>query len=62
MLKNWSREYSSQYIIKFLSFMFIYYVINFDIVSSFLFFRNLYLESIDLFQVLINKILFPLKN
>ena len=34
MLKNWSRRYSSHYIIKFVDFMLIYYAINVDIVSS----------------------------
>ena len=37
ILKNWNRRYSSYYIIKFIGFMSIYYAINLDIVSSFLF-------------------------
>ena len=37
ILKNWNRRCSSYYIIKFISFMSIYYAINLDIVSSFLF-------------------------
>ena len=48
MLKNWSRRYSSHYIIKFVNFMSIYYVINLDIVSSYMIFIYLYLGSIDL--------------
>ena len=43
MLKNWSRKYSSYYIIKFISFIPIYYGINLDIVSSFMVFSNLYI-------------------
>ena len=48
MLKNWSRRFSSHYIIKFVGFMPIYYAINLDIVSLFTVFSNLYLRSIDL--------------
>ena len=48
MLKNLSSRFSSYYIIKFVSFMPIYYAINLDIVSSFTVFSNLYLRSIDL--------------
>ena len=51
MLKNWSRRYYSHYIIKFVSFMLIYYAINLDIVSFYKVFSYLYLESIDLLQV-----------
>ena len=40
MLKNWSRKYSSYYIIKFISFIPIYYGINLDIVLSFMVFSN----------------------
>ena len=36
MLKNWSKKYSSYYIIKFISFIPIYYDINLDIVLSFM--------------------------
>ena len=39
------------YIIKFIGFILIYYVINLNIVSSFMIFNNLYLESIDLLQI-----------
>ena len=59
MLKNWSHGYSSHYIIKFIGFILIYYVINLNIVSSFMIFSNLYIywiysiyckfESIKLF-------------
>ena len=35
ILKNWSRIYSSRYIIKFIRFISIYYIINFDIVLFF---------------------------
>ena len=64
MLKNLSRRYYSHYIIKFVSFMLIYYVININIiympiyyaikmniVSIFMVFSNLYIGSIDLLQV-----------
>ena len=37
ILKNCNRRCSSHYVIKFISFMSIYYAINLDIVSSFLF-------------------------
>ena len=47
MLKNWSRRYSNHYIIKFIGFILIYYAINLNIVSSFMIFSYLYLESID---------------
>ena len=47
ILKNRSPKYSRHYIIKFICFISIYYVINFDIVSSFIT-SNLYLEFIDL--------------
>ena len=58
MLKNWSRRYSSRYIIKFVGFMPIYYAINMNIVSSCLVFNDLYLGSINLLQVRINNIIF----
>ena len=51
MLKNLNNIYSSHYIIKFVDFMSIYYVMNLNIVSLFMVFRNLYLGSIDLLQV-----------
>ena len=51
MLKNRSRNYSSQYIIKFLGFMPIYYDINLHIVSSCMIFSYVYLRSIDLLQI-----------
>ena len=51
MLKNLSHRYSSHYIIKFIGFMPIYYVINMNIVSSYMIFSYLYLESLDLLQV-----------
>ena len=54
ILKKLSRRYFSHYIIKFIVFILIYYVINLNIVSSFMFFNNLYLGSINLMQVLIN--------
>ena len=44
MLKNWKHRYSSQYIIKFVGFMSIYYAINLDIVSSCMVFSYLYLD------------------
>ena len=50
-LKNWSRRYSSYYIIKFVGFMLIYHAININVVSSFMVFSNLYFGSIDLLQV-----------
>ena len=34
VLKNWSCRYSSNYIIKFIDFMLIYYAVNVNIVSS----------------------------
>ena len=43
MLKNWSQKYSSYCIIKFISFIPIYYGINLDIVLSFMVFSNLYI-------------------
>ena len=46
ILKNWSPRYSSNYIIKFVGFMSIYYVINLNIVSSYIVFSYLYLRSI----------------
>ena len=51
MLKNLNHIYFSHYIIKFVDFMSIYYVMNLNIVSLFMVFRNLYLGSIDLLQV-----------
>ena len=51
MLKNWSCSYSSQYFIKFAGFMPISYAINLNIVSSYMIFSYLYLESIDLLQL-----------
>ena len=51
ILKNLNHIYSSHYIIKFVDFMSIYYVMNLNIVSLFMVFRNLYLESINLLQV-----------
>ena len=51
MLKNWSRRYSSHYIIKIIGFMQFYYAINLGIVSSCIVFSYLYLEFIDLLQV-----------
>ena len=51
MLKNLNHINSSHYIIKFVDFMSIYYVMNLNIVSLFMVFRNLYLRSIDLLQI-----------
>ena len=51
MLKNLNRRYSCHHIIKFIGFISIYYVINLDIVSSFMIFSNLYFGSINLLQV-----------
>ena len=51
MLNNWSRRYSSHYIIKFVGFILIYYTINLDIVSSCMVFNYLYFQYIDLLQV-----------
>ena len=59
MLKNWGCKYSSYYIIKFIDFIPIYYAINLYIVSSFMFFTNLYFRSIDIMQVSIKDIIFP---
>ena len=39
MLKNWSCRYSSRYFIKFVAFMPIYYVINLDVVLSYMVFN-----------------------
>ena len=47
ILKNGSRGYFSHYIIKIIGFMSIYFVINLDIVSLFMVFSNLNLESIN---------------
>ena len=55
MLKNLSRRYSNYYIIKFISFILIYYGINLDIISSFMVFNNLYIPYIDLFIASLNK-------
>ena len=62
MFKNMSRKYYSHYIIKIVGFMPIYYTINIVIVSSCMVFSYLYFRSIDLLQVLINNIIFYLKN
>ena len=62
MLKNWNHEYSNHYIIKFIDFISIYYAINLNINLSFMVFSNLYIRSIDLLQVSINKIIFCLKK
>ena len=43
ILKNKYRRYSNHYIVKFVSFMPIYYAINLDIVSCFMVFSNFYL-------------------
>ena len=51
MLKNWSFRYFNHFIIKFVGFMLIYYIINLDIISSFIVFSNLCIEYIDLLQV-----------
>ena len=51
ILKNWSFKYFNHFIIKFIGFMLIYYIINLDIISSFIVFSNLYIEYIDLLQV-----------
>ena len=51
ILKNLNHIYYSHYIIKFIDFMFIYYVMNLNIVSLFMIFNNLYLGYIDLLQV-----------
>ena len=42
--------------------MSIYYAINLDIVLSYVVFNYLYLESIDVLQVLINNIIFSFKK
>ena len=47
MLKK-SYRYSSNYFIKFIGFMSIYYAINLDIFSLYMVFNYLYLGSIDL--------------
>ena len=49
-VKELGYKYSSNYFIKFLDFMSIYYAINLDIVSSCMIFSYLYLGSIDLLQ------------
>ena len=46
MLKNWSRRYSSRYIIKFVGFMLNYYVINLNIVLSCMIFSYLYILQV----------------
>ena len=51
ILKNWSRRYSSHYIIKFVGFIPIYFAIKLNIISSCMIFSYLYLGFIDLFQV-----------
>ena len=48
MLNNWSHIYFNYYIIKFISFIPIYYVINLDVVLSCMIFNYLYLRFIDL--------------
>ena len=55
MLKNLSQRYFSYYIIKFISFILIYYDINLNIVSSFMVFSNLYIRYIDLPITSLNK-------
>ena len=50
MLKNWNRRYSSYYIIKFVVFIPIYYVINLNIVSSYMVSSYLYLGFASLNQ------------
>ena len=57
-----SRRYFIHYIIKFISFMSIYYDINSDIVLFFIIFSNLYIGFIDQLQVCINQIIFPFKK
>ena len=49
ILQNWSCRYSSHYFIKFVGFIWIYYIINLNIVSSYMILSYLYLRSIDLF-------------
>ena len=51
MLKNWSLRYYSHYIIKFVTFITIYYVINLNTTSFYMVFNNLCFGSIDLLQV-----------
>ena len=46
MLKNLRRRYFNHYIIKFISFIPIYYTINLNIVSSCMIFNYLYLISV----------------
>ena len=48
ILKNYSRKYSSYYIIKFIGFMLIYYAINLNIFFIYMIFIYLYLRSIYL--------------
>ena len=48
ILKNWNRKYSNHYIIKFVSFISIYYAINLNIVLSCMIFTYLYIGSIAL--------------
>ena len=57
ILNNWNLRYSSNYIIKFVRFIPIYYTINLNIILSFIVFSNLYIGSIDLLKVWINKII-----
>ena len=52
MLKNRNNKHSSNYIIKFVSFMPVYYAINLNIILSCIVFSYLYLGSIDLFASL----------
>ena len=44
ILKNWSYKYFNYYFIKFIGFITIYYVINIDIISSYMIFNYLYLD------------------
>ena len=55
MLNNLSFKYYSHYIIKFVSFILIYYII-----LSYIIFNYLNIETIDLLQVRIINIIFPL--
>ena len=48
ILKNQSRRYYNNYIIKFIGFISIYYAINLNIILFFISYSNLYLASIDL--------------
>ena len=48
ILKNLSHKYFSYYIIKFIGFILIYFIINLNIISSYIIYNYLYIEYINL--------------